>query len=1407
MSPARGPNLRGTAARLGLTRANARKFRPRMRRRSVALLALFGVILVATAFWATLRQTALLRQTLETQLSESFGAKVTIDKVDWNGWSTIMAEGLTLRVPGWAPPSDEVASIKRAVVSFQPTSILSGKLQLVDMEVDGLTIRLVEDAESPGKFNLLSLKPKGGGGSVGQPRKALMRDLQLQLGVLRNGRMELVAHRAFTGAFEHVPDNPSLYSFELSQIDLEGRPLTTAPIRVFGIWDERTFGYEITLDSLNIEPETIALLPLHARTWAETTKLTGRVESARLSGNPTDMISSADVQVRDVTFRERDTVRLVPWARMVGDEVTPIRGDVTVRLPRGTFTLRGSRAEIATNDARLMPGAPGSGAVEIPIELRFGMDLGGHSSRPFDWDATENWLSNALNAAPFDLRVKLAGVTALPGDDGKPRPVELPLPLVEVLREFGARDWLADIDLNASRPRGTTAEDGTTVPGKLAINGRLALSDGTLRYDAFPYKLDRVTGLIEFDGSAATITDLAGRGTGNATLRIGGTVQLDQDAPAFSIRVVGTELPIDDRLMNGLDPTTQGILGSLLDRHSFQSLREANLSDDTWAPGGLISLDLNISQQPRDPSTLVEGIVTVHEANVVLDSFPYPMRAKGAVHLRGESVELVGEGFTAVTPSGSTGMVGGRIDIPGVGDDQRVLLDLHFDFKHEQFSALLLAAIPMTFTGDAPAPPGWPGATRAPSAELLSALGATGGLDIAGTVRTGADGRSRVETAVKIQNAAVRPTPALQGVLQRFGLSWPAQMTLDDVQGTLTLTPEGLNLTALTASRGAGKATARGKFATGGETGELFVQLWQFPLLRDFIGVAGNADLSAAYRAWDALQPTGIFDGSVSWSRDGDTVSTAANATLTELSLAGGQALKPICGEIAYRDGSLAVHELELHGTGPTGTPIVIKANGEIIGDSPELRATATGMTLASPLVEAGLLAASQRDIATTIREWRIDGGFDAQLEIGGPSEVAWRLRVEPTWAAGDPAGGRFSVLFREGAAVADPSGVRFEGLRAGVMHGELALSGSIGPNAHGETAGDLVVGVHLAQWSPDLEALLPQNTRAALRGIEFYATAPVTTDALRIRFTSPANGPSEVSVEGKLEIARGNFRTGPEFTEADGTLDFHLRTRDGRPHGEIALDFARLFVMNREASDVHARLVFDGPTNSVSLTDLEAWMYGGRMVGRAHAIIGGAYQATVSFVNVQFASFAEANDTPDQRANLWAERGFTEGPGRMRGRLDLSGVFGVPEAQRGVGRVMVVDAKLVEFPLGLSLLQLTQLMLPLSASLERADIEFEVVGDVLTFERFLLASSTLRLEGSGSMSMVDGDLALRFRNRGTLPLVSDILGAVVGDQVFMIDVGGTFKDPKPHLVPIPILAPEPTLPAVSAAYHTNTHE
>jgi hypothetical protein len=116
-----------------------------------------------------------------------------------------------------------------------------------------------------------------------------------------------------------------------------------------------------------------------------------------------------------------------------------------------------------------------------------------------------------------------------------------------------------------------------------------------------------------------------------------------------------------------------------------------------------------------------------------------------------------------------------------------------------------------------------------------------------------------------------------------------------------------------------------------------------------------------------------------------------------------------------------------------------------------------------------------------------------------------------------------------------------------------------------------------------------------------------------------------------------------------------------------------------------------------------------------------------------------------------------------------------------------------------MSFLQLTQLMLPLNASMEEASVDFELDDQRIAIRRLDLSSGTLRLEGSGEVRTSDGALALRLRNRGRVPILSDLYG-VVSDQLFVLDVGGTLSDPQPRLTPVPVFAPQPVPEAGSGA-------
>ena len=118
--------------------------RRRFRKRSVALFTLLGVMAMMASAWMVLRESTILREAMESQLSERFGGNLRIKSVRWDGWNRIIATDLDLRARGWEGESATVCTMRRADVVFSPWSLLLGRIELIDMEIDGLKLRIIE---------------------------------------------------------------------------------------------------------------------------------------------------------------------------------------------------------------------------------------------------------------------------------------------------------------------------------------------------------------------------------------------------------------------------------------------------------------------------------------------------------------------------------------------------------------------------------------------------------------------------------------------------------------------------------------------------------------------------------------------------------------------------------------------------------------------------------------------------------------------------------------------------------------------------------------------------------------------------------------------------------------------------------------------------------------------------------------------------------------------------------------------------------------------------------------------------------------------------------------------------------------------------------------------------------------
>src|SRR5204862_5650356 len=121
---------------------------------------------------------------------------------------------------------------------------------------------------------------------------------------------------------------------------------------------------------------------------------------------------------------------------------------------------------------------------------------------------------------------------------------------------------------------------------------------------------------------------------------------------------------------------------------------------------------------------------------------------------------------------------------------------------------------------------------------------------------------------------------------------------------------------------------------------------------------------------------------------------------------------------------------------------------------------------------------------------------------------------------------------------------------------------------------------------------------------------------------------------------------------------------------------------------------------------------------------------------------------------------------------------------------VRVLHGKMASVPLLMQIVKLTQFTAPVVGELNGANIEMYLKGDRVVFEHILFESTLgnnalLQLIGEGEMNFDTLELNTRFRSRGGVALVRDIVGGV-SDQLYQIEVTGPLGDPKARVVPLP---------------------
>ncbi|MEL7474468.1 MAG: hypothetical protein AAGK04_14220, partial [Planctomycetota bacterium] len=265
-------------------------------------------------------------------------------------------------------------------------------------------------------------------------------------------------------------------------------------------------------------------------------------------------------------------------------------------------------------------------------------------------------------------------------------------------------------------------------------------------------------------------------------------------------------------------------------------------------------------------------------------------------------------------------------------------------------------------------------------------------------------------------------------------------------------------------------------------------------------------------------------------------------------------------------------------------------------------------------------------------------------------------------------------------------------------------------------------------------------------------------------------------------------LEVGVGVRRASGRIGFAA----GKPGEDEPMAFDLRFTGERawlagvEATGLSVRATSGAKAGSVIVPLISADCHGGRLSGDARVFPieddgnGLRYDANVQLAGVGLADTLADLRAAGEGATVPSEDTSGVFRGVLDGRIGLAGRTGERAEKRGRGTLQASGGRVLDLPLALRLIEVSNLALPTGETLDFGRANFIMENDRVTFEDVSAFSRSVEVLGHGEMDWPTRAIDLRFNSRAArrIPLVSDVLEAL-RDELISTEVVGTIDAPE----------------------------
>lgn len=1388
--PRRGTSERRRQRAERRERVRLKRVRRHMLRVFIVLLALA----VVGGVGVTLGRHAILRAVLKPRIERALGVEFTEGRFYATLGGEVRIDGPVWRAPGVPGEAGAVFTAERLTAQLNVATLIvgAGPSAISDIEAIRPVIRLSQDVATGGlnldpivRHTTGAQAPAGPAGVV--PPSLRIVDGALEFGEHLGDDYTPLAQLRVEGVLEPPAPGEPVYELTLTEVTDQQRPA----MLFTGAIDLERSTASLTMRNLDLSNFDPRAAPSRVRELWSRLAIEGMAPRTQFHYSPGGGVE-AEFELAGVNLTTPAPLAISADA---GPDSLRMQGvDGFIRFDR-----TGLRADLAgrVEDVDLR--------VELATE---GFDVEG----AFPFEAS-------VNIEPFFFR------------EGARAALFAPPEAQEIIALFLGPQALVRGEVRIHRAAG---EAGNV--GDIAVEGRVTFDDGQMAYADFPYPIRDISGEVRFDTSGVQLRNLRGFGATGAFVTAEGEVIGYDAAAGLDIRIKAVETPVDDVLARAMPDDWRPIIDGLIDRDAYDRLRAAGLLQSeadrdelatqiadraaqlrndadlrtsqrlalereiadlgqrlrvpVFEPGGVGSADIRISRPAGAIGEFnYDIVVAVPRASLLPGRFPFPLIADPLrVVIRDEAV-IESTGLRGVTGGAGSGRI-----VVALDDELTPDVDVRLDgLPIDPLLRDVLPESPIALGSGLVTTPG----------QLLEGLGLAGAIDAAIRLDADAPGGGTLNATLAFRDLVAAPAagaPPLLTGLEGVATVEGDRFRIGPINGFVA-PPAAAD--AMSPARPAPlRLLVEGSLADDAPTVEVALAVDGLPLgapIERIVSVFSPeaADALRAMRA--GRDPSGAVDASLV------VASAEGAATRAELTIENGRWLgfDTLGGRLTMqRTTGSAVIDLGdgvarldrfagsfLFDAQPAGRAMLdgfIDLSGA--GDE-DLTVSLSDIRLESRATRAFARRQLGAALADTLDQRRVRGALAGEARIrrvgGGARAVSgW---VAPSSLAFDAGEAYIEVDRVDGRIAFAPEGGRFDGLRLVGDDWSLGLTG--GWSAGEDLELDLAFEADAMGWPRPLLALLPAEATGALDAINFRVDGPWSVRDGRLRGVAPEADLARMAgaVTARVAVTDAAFFAGVNVERAIGqaALAIDWSPQRERPALDIDVALDSLSALGLALSDARAHLRTGDGEQALVVEDFSADVVGGRIAGDIAVGAGpraGRYDADLRLAGVDLGMLV---------ASLGSESGLPPGPtperGVVSGQLFLTGRLDDPASRIGRGAMVAEGGELVSLPFLLGVIELTNLQPPRGEQLDYGVVEFSMQQDLVSIERMVAESASIRVQGQGRLTLSDTGVDLIFTSRGKrrVPLLSNLVDAV-RNELIAARVTGTLADPRFRAQPLP---------------------